>query len=402
MKRVVSREFVIIMTILGLGVLSAAILQPILPLYLTSIGVVPTVLGLMFSVVMAGMTIGDIFGGWLADTVGIKTPLSMGTFIGALAVLFLVLTQNIPAIFLILFFWGIVRSAFYGPIRGYIGTAAPPAKKAAFMAIIITIMSASRSLGALPSGFIVDNWGYHRIFFISSGIALLGGLAVLIGLRKIRPVKPKPPAVSPSFADKPPSPDQRMSYRPLAPQGTVSALRFLGLGISMTFLPLLATQVVGVGATEVGILFTIRGLVAMVLGIPLGILADRKGKRLLMIFGLLVSASGMAGIAFAESFAWLIFFLIIFTLGGAMFSPAALALLSDSIPLQRQSTAMGIYGGVGEGTGIVAGSALGGFIWTAWGPRVTFLIGALAAIMGAVICFGFVKEKAGVQSSSPD
>lgn len=402
MKRIVSRELVIVMTILGLGVLAAAILQPILPLYLTSIGVVPTVLGLMFSVVMAGMTIGDIFGGWLADIVGIKTPLSVGTFVGALAVFSLVLTQNIPAIFLILFFWGIVRSAFYGPIRGYIGAAAPPLKKATFMASIFVVMSASRSLGALPSGFIVDTWGYHWIFFISSGIALLGGLAVVIGLRKIRLVKPKPPAVSPSLADKPPSPDQRMSYRSLAPQGTVAALQFFGLGISMTFLPLLATQVVGVGAAEVGILFTIRGLVTMVLGIPLGILADRKGKRLLMILGLLVSASGMAGIAFAESFAWLILFVIICTLGGAMFNPAALALLSNSIPLQRQSTAMGIYGGVYEGTGIIAGSALGGFIWTAWGPRVTFLVGAVAASLGAITCFGFVKEKAGMQSSGPD
>ena len=132
----------------------------------------------------------------------------------------------------------------------------------------------------------------------------------------------------------------------------------------------------------------------MILGIPLGMLADRKGKRVFMILGLLVSAVGLAGMALAGSFPWLIVFIIIRSLGMAMFNPAALGLLSDSVPLHRQSTAMGVYGGVCENTGVIAGSALGGFIWSAWGPRATFLTGAVASILGAVICFfGLIRTK---------
>jgi len=130
----------------------------------------------------------------------------------------------------------------------------------------------------------------------------------------------------------------------------------------------------------------------MILSIPLAMLSDRKGKRIFMILGLLVSASGMAGVAFAESFPWLIVFVSIRSLGAAMFSPAALGLLSESVPRQRQSTAMGFYG-VCEITGIIVGSALGGFVWSAWGPRVTFLLGTLAAGMAATICFSLVRDK---------
>jgi MFS family permease len=161
----------------------------------------------------------------------------------------------------------------------------------------------------------------------------------------------------------------------------------------MTFLPLLATQIVGVEATEVGILFTIGGLSSLVLGIPLGMLADRLGKRTLMILGLVVSGGAMAGIAFAQSYPLLILFTIVNGLGAVMFTPAALGLLSEMVPSHKQSTAMGLYGGICEDSGIIAGSALGGFVWSALGPQPTFLIGAIASGVGALISFRLIGRR---------
>jgi MFS family permease len=175
-------------------------------------------------------------------------------------------------------------------------------------------------------------------------------------------------------------------------QCVVAALQFTGLGILITFLPLLAVRVPGITATQVGILFTIRGLVTMIAGVPLGILVDRRGKKLFMLLGLLLSAVAMAQLAFARSFSWFIVFVAATSFGHTMFNPAALCLLSDSVPLHRQSTAMGVYGGVCQNTGIIAGSALGGFIWGAWGPEATFLFGALTAGVGAVVCLTLVRE----------
>ncbi len=375
MKKIISSEMTTVMAIMALGVLAMSILQPMLPLYLTDIGVTPEILGLMFSVAMVGMVIGESFGGWMADKVGLKIPLSIGTFVSAIAVFFFVLTQNAPTVFLIFFFWGLARSALFGPGRGYIGAKAPPLKKATFMAIIAVMMSASRSLGALPSGFIVDTWGYSVVFFVSSGVSLLGGIVVVVGLRKTKPVNPEPTTGTISPSDELPPPAQRLNYRPLTFQCVVTALQFLGLGTLMAFLPLLVTQVVGVAATEVGILFTIRALGTMVLGIPMGMLADRKGKRTFMILGLLVSGASMAGMAFTESFSWLIVFIITSSLGLMMFSPAALSLLSASVPLQRQSTAMGVYGGVCENTGIIAGASLGGICLECLGATNNLLDG---------------------------
>jgi MFS family permease len=146
-------------------------------------------------------------------------------------------------------------------------------------------------------------------------------------------------------------------------------------------------EVAGVAVTEVGILFTISALVNAALLIPMGRLSDRTNKRILMIGGLLVIAVGLAGLALAKDFPGLVAAVVIQGIGTAMFSPAAISLLSDTVPLNWQNTAMGIYGAC-EDIGVVVGSALGGFVWSALGSSSAFLlVGMTAAILGAIVAF---------------
>ena len=46
-----------------------------------------------------------------------------------------------------------------------------------------------------------------------------------------------------------------------------------------------------------------------------------------------------------------------------------------------------------ENTGIVAGSALGGFIWSALGPRAAFLTGAVSSCLAVIVCLALVKGR---------
>jgi PPP family 3-phenylpropionic acid transporter len=390
-KTGIKGEMAAVLAIMGLTVLAMSLLNPILPLYLTSIDISPVVLGSMLSVAMFGMAIGETGWGWLADRTGIRVAMIAGTFFSGFSVLLFVFTQNVPAIFCIFFLWGFLRSAVFGPGRGYIGTAAPPLKKATFMAFSAVMFSASRSLGALPSGFLVDSLGYHSVFYTSLGVSLVGGVIVLNGLRQ-RPVTAG--KVQSDDASTSIEPPVKFNLFSITPQCAVTALRFLAMGSMVTFLPLLATQVIGVDVIMVGVLFTISGLVNVLLAVPMGMLADRFGKRAMMIHGLIVSAGATVGIAFASSFTWLVIFVILNSIGMVMFSPAALGLLSDSVPPHRQSTAMGFYGGVCENIGIIGGSALGGIIWDIWGPKPTFFMGALTSGLAAIVCLILVKNVA--------
>jgi len=391
-ERNIGRELTIVIAVVGLGVLAMAMLQPVLPLYLTSLGVNPKILGFMFSTAMVGMVLGESGWGWAADKVGVRLPLGVGTIVSALVVICFAFPRNTVFLFTIFFFWGLFRSALFGPVRGFVGAAAPPAKKATFMAIIAVMLSASRSVGALPSGFLADSWGYRAVIYTSCGIALLGGLILLMGLRKKRRQITSPSSSGPPLT----AVRARIPislYRPLAPQCVVAFFQYLGLGAYVTFLPLLATQVVGVSVAKVGVLFTLGGLVAVILGIPMGVMADRMGKKITMALGLLISAAAMPGMAYAGNFIWLTGFVILRSIGMVAYSPAALGLLSESIPPKRQSTVMGLYGGVCENSGVILGSALGGLVWSQIGPRAAFLMGGLASLLGTVVCLLFVTAK---------
>jgi MFS family permease len=385
----IGREMAAVLAVMGLSILAMSLLNPILPLYLTSIDIGPVVLGVMLSVAMFGMAIGEAGWGWLADRTGIRVAMIAGTFFSGLSVLLFVFTQNVPVIFGIFVLWGFLRSAVFGPARGYIGTFAPPQKKATFMAFSAVMLSASSSLGALPSGFLVDSLGYDSVFYTSLAVSVLGGTVVFFGLKQHRTSGEK--ARSEDTLETNES-KEKFNLSALTPQCVVTALRFLGMGFMMAFLPLYATQVVGIDVTMVGVLFTIGGMVNLVLSVPMGMLADRVGKKAMMISGLAASAGAMVGIAFAGNFGWLALFMVMNGIGMALFSPAALGLLSDSVPFHRQSTAMGFYGGVCENIGILGGSALGGIIWDAWGPQSTFFMGALTSGLAIVVCFVLVKN----------
>jgi len=91
-----------------------------------------------------------------------------------------------------------------------------------------------------------------------------------------------------------------------------------------------------------------------------------------MIIALMTSAVSMIGFSLANNFFNFLVSVVLFEIGLVMYSPSALALLSNSIPSERQGLAMGIYGGICENTGIMAGTFSGEFIWNIFGPRTTF------------------------------
>ncbi len=390
MKKIITGELMAVIAIVGIASMAMALLQPVLPLYLTSLGVSPTLLGLMFSAGMAGMVLGESSGGWLADRAGFRAPLLIGTFLCVPLVLSFVFVTSRAMIFIIFFAWGIVRAAIFGPGRGYIGTRVPLAQKATIMALYATAMAVFRGIGTLSSGFITDAKGYDWIFYAAASVGVLAGLLVLVFVRKT----PRAQAVArPASTPATPVIDVPLyRHRQFITQSAVALFYFAATGLG-AFVSLLAVEVAKLDAAQVGILFTIGAITNAVMLVPMGRLADRKSKRAMMVVGLLVTGSGQAIVGLSNSFPQIAAGLIVGSTGGAMFGPAAVALLSENIAQQRQSTAMGVYGGC-EDVGVILGSAMGGVIWSTLGHIWTFLImGSVSATIGAAITFLFLKDR---------
>jgi len=370
-----------IVSILAISVLALSILEPVLPLYLIDVGFSSKATGVLISVLWLGMIIGESSWGWIADKIGIRIPMIWGTLISGIILLGFLLAKGTYIAFIAILFLGLCRSALFGPARGHVGKHAPVFKKAAFMGIILVVIGGSKSLGALSSGFLASSLGYNWVFYITIGIYILGGFITIVILKDLKYSAPKLLPVNRHLFVK-----DSKNYRCMISLCAVTSCELFALGLFITFLPLLITQVAGFSVSSVGVLFTIRGIITMVFGVPMGMLADRKGKKLLMLIALSTTAISMIGISLSNSFFNFLSSVVLFEIGLATYSPAALALLSDSVPAERQGSAMGMYGGICENSGIMAGAFSGGFVWNIFGPRATFLLGSLVCMIGIIMC----------------
>jgi MFS family permease len=99
-----------------------------------------------------------------------------------------------------------------------------------------------------------------------------------------------------------------------------------------------------------------------VAGIPLGFLADRTSRRMLIFFGITVWSLGTLACGLAHDFSELFASRIAVGLGEAVLSPAAISLISDYFPPRRRGTAVGFFlSGIAMGSGaaiLIGGGAL--------------------------------------------
>lgn len=84
-------------------------------------------------------------------------------------------------------------------------------------------------------------------------------------------------------------------------------------------------------------------IVYVIAGLPLGILADRKTRRNLVVLGSIIWTSGTLLCGLAPSFWTLFAARILVGVGEAALAPAAASIISDSFPPHLRGTALGVF-----------------------------------------------------------
>jgi DHA1 family multidrug resistance protein-like MFS transporter len=144
-----------------------------------------------------------------------------------------------------------------------------------------------------------------------------------------------------------------------------------------------------------GASFTLTGLVvsAYLVGnfsgqYPAGWLADRVGRRPVMVGGLLVAAAFTAAMVLPVGIIWLIVFRFLGGIGAAAYFPASRAMLADLVPEAERGAA---YGWLSSArlAGFITGPAIGGFLalggrQTVFGATTVALVLAAAVIIVAL------------------
>lgn len=158
------------------------------------------------------------------------------------------------------------------------------------------------------------------------------------------------------------------------------------LGLIAPLLPEIERRT-GAGEAGLGLALAAYSLPILFVSLPFGRLADRVGRRPLLLNGLLLTAAGSAVIALSSSLEPLIAGRAIQGVGSASSWIAALALVSDLAPEGRKGEAIG-FALAANSVGAIGGPALGGLTGDAVGFEFPFvLVGSLALMLA---CAGFV------------
>jgi MFS family permease len=156
------------------------------------------------------------------------------------------------------------------------------------------------------------------------------------------------------------------------------------------FFALYITQRFGVGMTEAGLLFAVFALSSFVGSILGGALADRFGRKSIMVFGLVVSALSSLLLGLASTLASVLLLVIFVGLLSDIAGPAREAAVVDILPERKRTEGFGVLR-VAANLAWIVGPSLGGilaaqsFFWI-------FVVDCITSLIAAIIVVRLIPE----------
>jgi MFS transporter, DHA1 family, multidrug resistance protein len=159
----------------------------------------------------------------------------------------------------------------------------------------------------------------------------------------------------------------------------VTGACYFGSYMRIPVVPLYA-QSFGADAFQVGAINSAFLLMAGLVSLPLGILSDRLGRKLLILAGLVLSACSSFLLTVSTSALQMVGTYLLFGLSLAMFAPTMMSYVADITPATHLGRAYGWYTMALYG-GMSVGPATGGIVAEWLGFRLVFLLSGVVTLL---------------------
>lgn len=352
--------------------------------YILKTGVSVVGLGVIQSIINLSTAAGLIVWGILADKIGRKPVTLAGSACRLLAILALVVSQRIEFLIVFAFFVGFSSLFMQGnPGRSaLVSESVDAASRATAFSVLMSISMIANTVTASAGGWIALNAGYSPIFYL----CLVGeGLGLII--MKVYLRETLKPAVNET--EKKSFLEEVKGF--LVPEKGIgrlyAILLVMGFGYGTGFSLFYGTLVDSYGFTELqlGLLSTVFSISWGLSSIPIGKLTDRVGKKPMLMVSWVMAMTSILGFLTFRSFPAFLFFQIVSGLDPSFWVPAWMALISEKVPSERLSTALGKIDAASR-LAMIPAPWLGGLLYQAWGfgAPLTVQLGCLL-ISGALL-----------------
>ncbi len=160
-------------------------------------------------------------------------------------------------------------------------------------------------------------------------------------------------------------------------------------GVRNTLLPLFAGSVVGLNPAEIGLVVAVVAGVTVAATLAGGRLADRWGRKPVLLLGFALLVAGNLGLLSATDRAALLAAAVVLGLGGLNSSVPA-GVISGAVPQAQLGSVIGGYRFL-QDCGFVAGPLAVGLVLDSAGYHAGFLFAACAVLLGLLVVAGLLR-----------
>jgi MFS family permease len=367
---------------------------PILPLFARSFGVGNDGAGLLIATFGFARLFGDLIGGSIVDRKGERWTAVIGMVFLALCSAATGAAPNFAAAVVLWGLAGVGSAIVFASLFSYILKAAPNDRVARTLSFFYGAFNVGVIAGGAAGGFIADAFGLEAPLYAYSAI-LLVGIAVYLRFVPRLPASPTEEdagivAASETATFEAPRPSGRIVRDLLRVPGFVTTL-FLNLtylwivaAIFNTLVPLFANDEIGMSTSAIGTMFAVAVAAEFFVLFPAGALADRYGRRTVMLPSLagLVVMIVLLGTSTSALMLTLLLAVLAVCSGFAGVPPAAM--LSDIVPSEQSGRGVGAFRFCGD-IGFFLGPLIAGAASKSFGFETAFAITAAIPALAALV-----------------
>jgi MFS family permease len=357
---------------------------PVIPLYAAELGATVAEVGVIVATISYVTAFFLIPFGMLSDKFGRRNLLVGGLAIFTLAPLLYPLANNPGQLILFRAIHGLAAAAFLPTAIALVIDLTPEAKRGEAIGWYSTSLQLGLMAGPITGGFLAAHFGFGAAFYGCSAISLVGLVLAFSQLRAIA----YQPAATPGRA----SSSWRWLRQPLAIAVILAILLVaVGSGTIGSYIPLYGRDF-GLTEADAGAIITAVYASSAILRAPVGRLADRTDRRILLISGVALSAIAVSLFSFFHGLSQFTIIGIIFGIGMGIAMLASLVMAADFSSASSRALSMAIPTCSFQ-IGLAAGPTAMGHIAQISSFEMMFLACAASLAFGLFIMLGLMRAQ---------